>query len=305
MRALWLPEALRGAGLTVETYSGWEGRGSDSFGPINGVVDHATAGTGSDAQEKSTLWVTGSTSAPAPIAQCYLNRAGVWTVGASGRCNHVNRLDGKPTSPLYPWGNANLIGVEAANDNRGEPWPAAQLASYTRGVAAILRHLGLPASRTCAHWEHQTGKSDPFGIDMVKFRLDVARHLNPSPTPGGSSMRLFAFDGDSWQSAGPYGRYRVPSATDWHDLVRIWGVASIYPAAKLIDGQPWPVCALDAVAEGSDPPKRPDGGNPWTEGDVLERFGPPLGGPAPPPAGEVPDHAHEQGSTGGVIRPDA
>src|SRR5690606_17517465 len=117
------------------------------------------------------LWVTGSISAPAPISQLYLSRSGEWWVGASGRCNHVLIGD---KGPHRGYGNHQLIGIEAANDNRGEPWPAVQVESYARGVAAICRKMGWGADRVVAHREHQSGKSDPAGIDMAAFRLTVA-----------------------------------------------------------------------------------------------------------------------------------
>jgi hypothetical protein len=174
MRLLWLAEVLRDAGLTVHEYPGWRTRGAAEWGALRGVVCHATAGgrQSTDAGETRTLWVTGSTSAPAPISQCYLSRSGQWTVGASGRCNHV--LVGTKGA-LKGYGNSQCIGVEAQNDNRGEPWSAAMLDSYQRGVAAICRRMGWTADRVVAHAEHQVGKSDPLGINMTSFRAQVAR----------------------------------------------------------------------------------------------------------------------------------
>jgi hypothetical protein len=179
VRLLWLPEVLRAAGLTVREVDGWQSRGSDEWGPIVGITCHATAGTGTDAQEINVL-LNGSTSAPPPIAQLFLNRAGVWHVVASGRCNH--NLSGW-AGPNEGHGNRSLIGVEAANDNVGEQWPPAQLDSYQRGVAALCRRLGVPAARVAAHHEHQpfppppgetSTKTDPRGINMGDFRARVA-----------------------------------------------------------------------------------------------------------------------------------
>jgi hypothetical protein len=182
MRVLWLPAVLRGAGLTVREYPGWRTRGSDrwgevvGFGPLRGVVCHATAGsrTSTDAGETRTLWITGSTSAPVPISQAYLSRSGEWTVGASGRCNHV--LLGHK-GPHKGYGNYQLLGVEGQNDNRGEPWPPQMLASYQRGVAAICAHMRWEPWRVVGHREHQDGKSDPLGVDMAAFRRRVAQLL--------------------------------------------------------------------------------------------------------------------------------
>lgn len=176
MRLLWLPEVLRAAGLTVHEVSGWRTRGSDNYDP-KGLICHATAGssTSTDAGEIRVL-LQGSTSAPPPIAQLYLSRSGAFHVVASGRCNHALQGWG---GPLKGYGNTHLIGIEAQNDNRGQPWPAVQLDAYQRGVAAICKHMGwTPNRNVAAHREHQPGaKSDPLGIDMGQFRRDVAAVL--------------------------------------------------------------------------------------------------------------------------------
>lgn len=188
MRISWLPDVLRAAGLVVNTYPGWQTRGSEQWGPLVGVVCHATAGsrTSTDAGEMRVLWETGSTSAPVPISQLYLSRSGAWWVGATGRCNHV--LVGTQ-GPLRGYGNASLIGIEAANDNRGEPWSAHMLDSYQRGVAAICRQMGWGADRVVAHREHQSDKSDPFGIDMQAFRAAVARLIREAPSTEEDEMK--------------------------------------------------------------------------------------------------------------------
>lgn len=183
MMLTWLADVLRAAGLTVHGVGGWRTRGSSTFDP-RGLICHATAGsrTSTDAGEIRVL-LTGSSSAPPPIAQLYLGRNGHWHVIAAGRCNHA-RVGW--AGPLKGLGNTNLIGVEAANDNRGEPWPAVQLDSYQRGVAAICRHMGWTASRVAGHKEHQpwppppgqtSTKSDPHGIDMRAFRSRVTALL--------------------------------------------------------------------------------------------------------------------------------
>lgn len=176
-RLLWLPDVLHGAGLTVHLVDGWRERGSSTFTP-KGLICHATAGsrTSTDAGEIRVL-LEGSETAPAPIAQLYLGRNGHWHVVASGRCNHARTGWGGPLEGL---GNTNLIGVEAANDNKGEPWPAVQVDAYQRGVAAICRRMGWTAGRNiAAHREHQPGaKTDPHGIDMKKFRTRVTALLN-------------------------------------------------------------------------------------------------------------------------------
>lgn len=202
MRLLWLPEVLRAAGLTVHLYPGWEGRGAEDWGedttnaayrmPLQGLICHATASsrTSTVAGDTRVLWETGSNTAPVPISQLYLARNGEYTVGASGRCNHA--LVGTK-GPLKGFGNYQLVGIEAANDNLGEPWPAVQLDAYQRGVAAICGRMGWAAGRVAAHWEHQDGKSDPAGIDMNSFRTSVTALLSTV----GEDMALIVKDRDT------------------------------------------------------------------------------------------------------------
>jgi hypothetical protein len=133
----WLPEVLAAAGLVVHRDGprlvdgvmdgGWASRGSSEWGPLQGLICHATASarTSTPAGDTRVLWQTGSTTAPNPISQLYLARNGDWYVGAAGRCNHVARSLVRPTSPLAPHGNSELIGVEAANNNLGEPYTCA------------------------------------------------------------------------------------------------------------------------------------------------------------------------------------
>lgn len=200
MRLLWLPDVLRAAGLVVHEYPGWKTRGSAEWGPdtrnsdwrlpLRGVVCHATAGNrhSTDAGETKVLWITGSTSAPAPISQLYLSRSGEWTVGASGRCNHV--LRGDKSGIHRGFGNYQLLGIEAQNDNRGEPWSADMVEAYRRGVAAICAKMGWSAQVVVGHAEHQSGKTDPLGVDMDAFREAVDDLLDgKAPTPAPSPRR--------------------------------------------------------------------------------------------------------------------
>jgi hypothetical protein len=195
MRLPWLPDVLRAAGLEVDVYPGWETRGSEVWGmdnpgfpsPLRGVICHATASNinSTDADDMRVLWVTGSVTAPVPISQCFLSRSGRWVVGATGRCNHVLRGD---KGPHEGFGNYQLIGVEAQNNNLGEPWSAHMLDSYERGVAAICKHMGWAAGVAVAHREHQTGKSDPLGIDMAQFRAAVAAIMAGTQPPTEDDM---------------------------------------------------------------------------------------------------------------------
>jgi len=222
MRLLWLPDVLRAAGLSVRTYPGWERRGLEEWGPLRGIVCHATAGArnSSDAGEMRVLWEVGSSTAPVPISQLYLSRTGTWWVGASGLCYHA--LIGQK-GPHRGYGNSALIGIEAANDNRGEPWPAAQVDAYIRGVAAICRHMGWSADVVVGHREHQNDKSDPYGIDMNDFRRRVASLLAGGLSTQEAEMATIVRNHDDGQYyvLGPDGvarRLRCETASGINDV---------------------------------------------------------------------------------------
>lgn len=165
MRAPWLPDVLRAAGLTVIEVAGWRGRGRE-LGGIDGVVAHHTAtGPRSSDQSVANLLRVGRTDLAGPLAQLGLDRSGRYWLIADGRCNH---------NGYGEWGNSS-IGIEAFNDGVGEAWPARQVDAYQRGAAAILTQIGLPPSRVKGHKETDPGrKIDPAGIDMNTFRARVA-----------------------------------------------------------------------------------------------------------------------------------
>ena len=144
MRLTWLADALRANGLKVVEVSGWKSRGSDDFDPV-GVTWHATAGSKhATAQGEVNVILNGSNTAPPPIAQIMLWRDGTLYICAAGRCNHNKIGWGGPNRGL---GNRQLLGIEMANDNRGEPWSTAQLDAARKATAVIMKRLGDEAAR--------------------------------------------------------------------------------------------------------------------------------------------------------------
>jgi hypothetical protein len=192
-RLLWLPDVLRAAGLVVHEVSGWKTRSAaedadaSSFAP-RGVIIHETRGsaTSSDSSEIGVL-VNGRVDLSGPIAQCYLGRDGDWHVVAAGMCHHVKTGTAGPFAGL---GNSRLMGVEPAH-SLDEDWAKKpqQYASYVRGVAAIIKHMGWPPP--VGHKEHQPGdKSDPeFGMD--RFRADVAAAIKGDVPMDLADAKLF------------------------------------------------------------------------------------------------------------------
>jgi hypothetical protein len=174
MRALWLADVLRAGGLAVVEHSGWQTRGFEPWAPQYGIV-HATAAPRTQADEDQVRIVRdGHSTLAGPIANCCVDRTGRWHVLASGRCNTALTGWAGPAAGL---GNTNLLGIEACNDNRTEPWPAVQYEAYARGWAAICARMGWTAGRLVGHKEHQPGdKSDPT-FPMDRFRDLVAALL--------------------------------------------------------------------------------------------------------------------------------
>ena len=189
---VWLPDVLRAAGLRCDIYPGAYERGHGDFGQIWGVVCHHTGSFGETPHGIAEHPDLGLAS------QLYLSRDGVFTLCGVGIAWHA----GNGSWPGIPTDNANqcTIGIEAANDGGGTPgrphrssWPAAQYESYVTGVAAILNHLGQPASHAIGHKEWAgaaQGKWDPGAIDMNIFRADVTREQARLKGNGGFLMAL-------------------------------------------------------------------------------------------------------------------
>ena len=191
-RALWLADALRAEGVTVEEHPGWRERGSATFNP-KCVICHHTAGPARGDAPSLGVCINGRPGLPGPLCQIVLARSGTAHVIASGRANHAGRGGWRGLE-----GNTSVFGIEAENTGLGEPWSPVQLAAYVACVAALCRRGQIPVGMVCAHREWAPGrKIDPKGIDMTRFRADVLARLgNVSPPPtrppttGGPLMAL-------------------------------------------------------------------------------------------------------------------
>jgi N-acetyl-anhydromuramyl-L-alanine amidase AmpD len=176
-RLLWLVDKLRQAGLDVEECSGWQQRGSYDFNP-QGLVCHHTAGSPNGDYPSLNIVTNGRPGLPGPLAQLGLGRSGKVYVIASGRANHAGSGGWRGLS-----GNSSVIGIEAENTGRGEPWPQVQLDAYLRTAAVVCRHGGFGPAMVCGHKEWAPDrKIDPNGIDMHRFRVQIAELLgDPRP----------------------------------------------------------------------------------------------------------------------------
>ena len=210
-RAVWLADVLRAAGCRVVEQPNWKYLRPEynllalagSPPTLQGVVCHHTASPPTSTLATNLSVVTyGNGVAPGPIAQLMLWRDGTFYVIGAGKANHAGA--GGPYGGWIPdtsqqsVGNDRLLGIEAVNSGVGEPWAPQMLDAYETGVAAILRHLNLPASRAITHAEWApTRKIDPAGPNGGRyrytrgmtwnpddFRAAVARRMNPpAPVP--------------------------------------------------------------------------------------------------------------------------
>lgn len=176
-KLVWLFTVLRGAQLPVIAEPGWETRGHGDMGDPKGVLCHHTAGPlHGDAPSLGTV-INGRPDLAGPLSQLFLARSGTWHLVAAGKAWHAGA--GAPGTPWEHYdGNGHLIGIEAENTGlANDPWPAAQVDSYAKGVAAILQHLGAPVQMCLGHKEYAVGRKVDPSFDMGDFRRKVLMHF--------------------------------------------------------------------------------------------------------------------------------
>ncbi|MGC4088188.1 MAG: N-acetylmuramoyl-L-alanine amidase [Polyangiaceae bacterium] len=181
---IWMPDVLKRAGLKVALTEAWEMRGHGDVGIIRGILCHHTAGPRSGNMPSLNTLVKGRPGLDGPLAQLGLGRDGTFYVVAAGLAYHA----GKGFWQGVTTGNTSFIGIEAENTGlaNDQPWPEVQMDAYRRGVAALLGHLGLPATACAGHKEFALPKGrkiDPT-FDMSSFRAGVAAILSGTlPAP--------------------------------------------------------------------------------------------------------------------------
>lgn len=220
MRALWIPTALRTAGLDVVEVPGWRTRGEDALLPIEVVVCHHTGTPLSTKHDLPTLdtLIHGRNDLAGPLCQVGLGYSGTVYVIASGKANHAG---------VGRWGKTQssrrTLGIEAESPGDGT-WTPQQRAAYPRVAAALLAHEARPYNDAAGHaeWALPEGrKIDPVGIDMDAFRAEVGVIMNggdpmpaPEPTklPPEDYMNELVIDENSVQYiVGPTGVFQVSS----------------------------------------------------------------------------------------------
>lgn len=183
----WLADTLLNAGLKVAEVPGWQNRGRAEMGDVLGILCHHTAGPKNGNMPSLRTLIEGRSDLQGPLSQLGLGRDGTYYVIAAGRCNHA----GSGSWQGLTEGNSNFIGIEAENTGlRTDPWPDVQMDAYRRGAAAILKHVGRPATMCAGHKEYALPpgrKTDP-PFDMTMFRSEVSAILagtvaQPPPIP--------------------------------------------------------------------------------------------------------------------------
>lgn len=159
MRTLWLADVLRAANLYVVEEPGWQDRGYDFPGGLEGVVGHHTASNSSKNCPSISTLINGRPDLNGPLAQIGLCRDGVVHVIAAGVANHA----GSGSYPGILLGNKDTIGIEAENNGIGEAWPEIQMEVYVQMVAALLEKINRGPERFCTHYEWTDRKIDAGG----------------------------------------------------------------------------------------------------------------------------------------------
>lgn len=175
----WLPGVLRKAGLKVVEVKGWQTRGRGDIGKIKFVLCHHTATR--QPGNAPSLWIVrdGRPDVTGPLSQLVLGRDGTYYLVAAGKANHAGK---GVWNKMADVGNSSSIGIEAENNGlseikpkEGEPWPETQMDAYARGVAAILRHLGLSPEECVGHKEYAPARKIDPSFKMDAFRARVAK----------------------------------------------------------------------------------------------------------------------------------
>jgi hypothetical protein len=180
----WLPEVLEDAELKVAEQPGWRTRGHDDVGTIKGVMCHHTAGPRTGIMPSLEIVTNGRPDLPGPLAQLCLGRDGTYFVVAAGRAYHAGPGNWRGITT----GNSSFIGIEAENTGQtsgpdADPWPAAQVDAYQRGVAAILNKIGASVDMCCGHKEYAPGRKIDPTLDMAQFRQGVSAIMSGTARP--------------------------------------------------------------------------------------------------------------------------
>lgn len=181
------------------------GRSSETgkeFGPVNGGLIHHTAGpddkpNNADDAADSRVINQGRAGLPGPLAHAGATDDGVIELHTTDRANHAGNGDRDVYNAVvsedygdYPPrpdrdevdGNDCLYGLEAYYTGTKPP-KAAQYRAMVNWAAAFCDFHGWSPKSAIGHKEWTRRKIDPYGVDMAKFRRDVAARIRAVNTP--------------------------------------------------------------------------------------------------------------------------
>ncbi|MFJ4831573.1 peptidoglycan-binding protein [Streptomyces sp. NPDC088747] len=203
--------ALRAESVAVEEHGSWSTHnrnGVGSWGPVQGVMLHHTAGSGS-----VELCRAGRADLPGPLCVAVIAKDGKVHLVGYGRTNHAGRggravydavrdstaLPARPGTDAVD-GNTHFYGFEIENLGNGrDPYPEAQLKAAEKVAAAVCRAHGWHAARVIGHKEWTTRKIDPT-FSMAAMRTRIAKRL--SGTAGPAPVGYEPFPGPAYFTSG-------------------------------------------------------------------------------------------------------
>lgn len=199
LTAAQLVGAFTREGCNPQGYRDWANHERDAatgktFGPVNGIVIHHTAG-----RDSLSLVYNGTSSLPGPLCHVHLAKNGTFSLISAGRANHAgsfaqNAHDAVVNeSAAHPYpdsaepvdGNDHYYGIEIENLGDGaDVYPWVQYVQAVRFAAALCRAHGWTANSVIGHKEGTRRKVDPKGpveregmFNMNNFRDDVTQAL--------------------------------------------------------------------------------------------------------------------------------
>lgn len=190
-------KALHAEGVKVVEVGEWRTHNRNhkgEWGPVNGVMIHHTASSGT--KGSVALCRDGHSSLPGPLCHGVIAKDGVVHLVGWGRANHAGGgdpqvlkhvvaedYDERPPKPTHGNsdgvdGNAHFYGFECINVGNGDDqWPDAQLEAIERVSAAICRLHDWSAKSVIGHLEWSEDKIDPKGFGMPGMRERIAKRL--------------------------------------------------------------------------------------------------------------------------------
>lgn len=191
-----LVKALRAEGVKVKEHRSWRTHNRNhkgSWGGVNGVVIHHTAGVGAGLPD---YCYNGTADLPGPVCHAFVSKKGTVYLVGHGRANHAggfaqnahnavvseSKKHPRPDASEPVDGNTHYYGIEIENLGNGDdPYPKAQYEQAVRWAAAICRAHKWTADSVIGHKEGTRRKIDP-SFSMATFRSDVAARLKSELT---------------------------------------------------------------------------------------------------------------------------